>query len=368
MAAGSDGGGHDVGGLHFRRRHVRLNLSVEARGRSALDSVSLSWLEAGPERAPAIVVLHGTAGSAVTLLTEAFTAPLFGAGAPWSATDFRILVPDHLGCGQSSKPSDGLWRAFPPYTYDDQVRMFSRWCADVLGVNRLHRLVGYSMGGMEVWRWPSCSDLPVDGMVSLAATPAPMGGRNWLLRRLLIEQLESCLDEVGLVKLGWERQVQLALAQFQCATNGGDQAWQQRLPSVESTEHALEPLLGGLATQAVLDVIYQWRSGATYAGPFGAATHISECPCLLVHAEGDERNPFAIDAVKALQIRGAPVDLHVVPTSVKSTGHGTLLQSSLWVEALKYWEKKLVASDAPHSLKPSAALAGSNGFEGGDGA
>src|SRR6201991_3984716 len=118
-----------------------------------LPEVKLAYTTIGEPTGQPVLVLHGTAGSAAAMLTPTFAGELFGAGQPLDATKYYIIIPDAIGAGKSSKPSDGLRAKFPRYNYDDMVEAQYRLVSEGLGIRHLRLVIGNSMGGMHTWLW-----------------------------------------------------------------------------------------------------------------------------------------------------------------------------------------------------------------------
>src|ERR1051325_6111011 len=119
----------------------------------------------------AVLVLHGTGGTGGGFLGQGFGGQLFGAGQPLDATRYFIILPDGIGHGKSSKPSDGLHARFPKYTYDDMVRAQHQMLTEGMQVNHLRLVIGTSMGAMHCWGWGEMYPDFVDGLVPLASAP-----------------------------------------------------------------------------------------------------------------------------------------------------------------------------------------------------
>jgi homoserine O-acetyltransferase len=118
-----------------------------------MPEVRLHYTTIGEPAGQPVVVLHGSGGSAAAMLTPSFAGELFGAGQPLDASKYYIILPDSIGHGKSSKPSDGLKTAFPKYDYQDMVDAQYRLVKEGLGINHLRLVIGNSMGGMHAWLW-----------------------------------------------------------------------------------------------------------------------------------------------------------------------------------------------------------------------
>ena len=152
-----------------------------------MPELRLHYTTIGDPSGQPVMILHGTGGSAKSLLTPQFAVELFGPGAPLDASKYFIILPDAVGHGRSTKPSDGLRMKFPQYDYADMVEGEYRLIKEGLGIRHLRLVMGNSMGGMETWLWGEMHPGFMDALVPMASQPTPMASRNWMLRRLMIE-------------------------------------------------------------------------------------------------------------------------------------------------------------------------------------
>jgi homoserine O-acetyltransferase len=138
----------------------------------------------------AVLILHGTSGSSKQFLTETFAGVLFGPGQLLDATKYFIVIPDGIGHGQSSKPSDGLHARFPHYDYEDMVAAHKQLLTQHLGVDHLRLVMGTSMGGMHAWVWGEMYPEFMDALMPLASLPVQIAGRNRMMRRMIMDAIE----------------------------------------------------------------------------------------------------------------------------------------------------------------------------------
>ncbi len=176
------------------RDFVARNVTFE--GGEALPEVKLHYRTLGTPIKSAdgvvrngVLVLHGTGGSGRGFLTEGYAGRLFGKGQVLDAERYFIILPDNVGHGQSSKPSDGLRMKFPKYRYTDMVRLQHRLVTEGLGLTHLHLVMGTSMGGMHTWMWGFMFPGFMDGLVPLASNPVEIAGRNRVWRKLLVDAI-----------------------------------------------------------------------------------------------------------------------------------------------------------------------------------
>src|SRR5215510_5173280 len=133
----------------------------------------------------AVLILHGTGGTGRQFLTPNFAGVLFGPGQLLDASKYFIILPDNVGHGGSSKPSDGLHMRFPHYEYDDMIELQYRLLTQGLGVDHLRLVMGTSMGGMHTWLWSEQHPGYMDAAMPLASLPVQIAGRNRIMRRMI---------------------------------------------------------------------------------------------------------------------------------------------------------------------------------------
>ena len=158
---------------------------------AVLPALTLHYTTLGNPKGEAVLILHGTLGTGTGMLGTAFGGELFGPGQPLDASRYFIILPDAIGTGQSSKPSDGLRAKFPAYNYDDMVLAQYRLVTEHLGVRHLRMVLGNSMGGMQTWMWAQKYPNAMDIAVPMASLPTEMSGRNWMLRRMLTDAIRN---------------------------------------------------------------------------------------------------------------------------------------------------------------------------------
>ena len=156
-----------------------------------MPELKLGYVTLGDPKGETVVILHGTAGTAAGLLSPAFGGELFGPGQPLDATKYFIVIPDALGIGASSKPSDGMRAGFPRYNYDDIVLAQYRLLTEGLQRSNSHMVLGNSTEGMHTWLWGLQYPDYMDVLVPMASMPSAMSGRNWMMRRLIIESIRN---------------------------------------------------------------------------------------------------------------------------------------------------------------------------------
>ena len=161
-----------------------------------------------------VLVLHGSGGSAASMLTPTFAGELFGPGQPLDAAKYYIIIPDGIGHGKSAKPSDGMKTAFPKYDYTDMVDAQYRLVTEGLGIKHLRLVIGNSMGGMHTWIWGVRYPRLMDALVPMASQPTEMAARNWMLRRMMLETIRNDPDYNGGNYTSQPRMMKYAIAAY----------------------------------------------------------------------------------------------------------------------------------------------------------
>ena len=319
---------------------VYLARSFTFHGGEVFDEIKLAYKTLGDPKNPAVLILHGTAGSAQSMLGDGFGGQLFGKGQALDADRYFIILPDALGAGQSSKPSDGLKSKFPAYNYDDMVSAQYRLVTEGLGIKHLRLVLGNSMGGMHTWVWGVRYPDMMDALVPLASQPTAMASRNWMMRRLMIETIKADPDYNGGNYTTQPKLTRIANVFYATGTNGGDLGWQGQAPTRAKADALVDKALAAPAPADANDFIYQWQSSADY--DVGPQLGQIKARVLAINSADDERNPVAsglmADSIK--QIKRAK--LFLIPASSDTRGHGTTGSlAKLWAPELAKFMAKL---------------------------
>jgi homoserine O-acetyltransferase len=301
-----------------------------------LAELKLHYTTLGNPNGAPVLLLHGTNGNGAGMIAG-FT-PLFAAGAPLDAASHYIILPDAIGSGASSKPSDGLKAKFPRYNYDDMVTAQYRLVTEGLGVKHLRLVIGNSMGGMNAWVWGAKYPAMMDGLVPLASQPGAMSGRNWMMRRLLIESIKADPGYNNGDYAEQPKSMRLAQAMFDVGTNGGSIALQAAAPTAAAADALVERRLAPSRSDAN-DLIWQFEAAHDYAPDLARIT----APVLAVNSADDERNPLETGALQRDIARLKNAKLYVIPASAQTRGHGTAGNTGLWQAQLKEWLAELPA-------------------------
>ena len=300
-----------------------------------LPELRLHYRTIGEPTGEPVVVLHGTAGSGASMLTPAFAGELFGEGQPLDARRHFIILPDAIGHGKSSKPSDGLRTRFPRYTSEDMVDAQHRLLTEGLGLKRARLIIGNSMGGMHVWLWGGRHPDFADALVPMVSQPFEMASRNWMLRRLMIETIKADPGYNGGDYTAQPRAMKMAAVFYATATNGGDIAYQIQAPTRAAADKLVDERLAAPFTADANDFIYAWESSAAY-NPTPGMDKITAA-LLAVNAADDERNPPITGLTEKAIGRLKNGRLLLIPASEQSRGHGSGGLAKLYATELGTW-------------------------------
>jgi homoserine O-acetyltransferase/O-succinyltransferase len=295
---------------------------------TVLPELKLHVTTLGAPTGEPVLVLHGTTGSGTGMLNPAFGGQLFGPGQPLDASKYYIILPDALGTGKSSKPSDGLRASFPRYNYDDMVQAQYRLVTEHLGVKHLRLVIGNSMGGMQAWMWAHKYPGFMDVAVPMASQPVAMSGRNWIMRRLISDSIRNDPTWAGGQYTQPPASWQFASVYYAMATNGGNQALYKAAPTREKADALLNARLKGAFPGDANDHLYQWES----SGDYNPAPFLSRITAtvLAINSADDERNPPELGVMERELARIPNAKLLLIPASTETAGHGTTGQAKWW--------------------------------------
>ncbi|KAF1022489.1 MAG: Homoserine O-acetyltransferase [Paracidovorax wautersii] len=297
-----------------------------------LPELRLHYTTVGNPAGEPVLVLHGTLQSGAAMTGPRFGGELFGPGQPLDARRYYVILPDAIGTGQSSKPSDGLRTGFPRYNYDDMVRAQYRLVTEKLGVRHLRLVIGNSMGGMQTWMWAQQYPGMMDIAVPMASLPVAMSGRNWMLRRMLAESIRR--DPLWKDGNYTEQPPSLKFAStfFALATSGGDQALYQQAPTRAQADRVVDERLQAAFVGDANDHIYQWESSGDYDASAGLEN--IRATLLAINSSDDERNPPSLGVLDR-EIRRVPRgSVLIIPGSPDTSGHGTTGNARFWKQNL----------------------------------
>ena len=297
-----------------------------------LPELRLHYTTLGNAAGEPVLVLHGTTGSGSGMLGPNFGGELFGPGQPLDASRYFIILPDALGAGKSSKPSDGLRAKFPAYNYSDMVNAQYRLLTEHLKVRHLRAIVGNSMGGMQTWMWAQTYPGMMDVAVPMASMPTEMSGRNWMLRRMLTESIRKDPEWQGGNYLQQPRSLQFASVFYGAASLGGNQGLFKLAPTREKADALLQQRLTTAFVGDANDHLYQWESSRDY-NPAPGLDKIT-ATVLAINSADDERNPPELGVMEREIKRIKNARLLLIPSSADTLGHGTTAFAKFWKKDL----------------------------------
>ncbi|MFN2578996.1 MAG: alpha/beta fold hydrolase [Pyrinomonadaceae bacterium] len=282
----------------------------------------------------AVLIGHGTGGAGTSLLNPTFANVLFGPGQLLDATKYFIILPDGIGHGNSSKPSDGLHARFPHYTYDDMVAGLYEVMTKKLGVNHLRLVMGTSMGGMQTWVWGETYPDFMDALMPLASNPVEIAGRNRIWRFMAIDAIKSDPDWMG-----GEYKIQpmraLTTAEDLLLLAGSAPLnWQAVAPTREAAEKFyLDRFRPAVARLDANDLLYQIDSSREY-NPAPKLETI-KAPLIAVNSADDFINPPELGMIEKEIKRVKRGKFVLLPITDKTRGHGTHTIATIWQEYLE---------------------------------
>ena len=276
----------------------------------------------------AVLVMHGTGGTGAQFLGAVFGGELFVPGGLLDATRYFIILPDGIGHGQSSKPSDGLRTRFPRYGYRDMVPALHRLVTEGLGVNHLRLVMGTSMGGMHTWLWGQLYPDFMDALMPLASLPTQISGRNRVWRRVVIYAIRNDPEWRG---GDYQRQPQsLRTAQqmlFLMSSN--PVVRQERMGTLAASDAALDTSVAlSSKTADANDLLYQVEASRDYDPGPGLET--IRAPLLAVNFADDLINPPELGILERETKRVAKGRAILVPFGPETRGHGTHTVAVIW--------------------------------------
>lgn len=268
-----------------------------------------------------VLILHGTGGSGRGFLSDGYAGQLFGKGQLLDAERFFIILPDNVGHGQSSKPSDGLRMEFPQYRYTDMVRLQHRLVTEGLGLSHLHLVMGTSMGAMHAWMWGYLYPSFADGLVPLASNPVEIAGRNRVWRKLLVDAIVTDPTWQDGNYTEPPRGMASALGFLLMATSVPLQ-WQKDMPTKEAADKWLsDQITARMKTTDANDTIYHFRASEDY----DPSPHLERitAPVLAIDSADDFVNPPELPMMETLIGKVPNARFVLVPISDETRGHGT---------------------------------------------
>jgi len=280
----------------------------------------------------AVLIMHGTTGSGAQFIRPEFAGELFGKDQPLDATKFFIVLPDGIGHGKSSKPSDGMHAKFPRYGYIDMVEAQYRLLAEGLGVNHARVVMGTSMGGMHTWLWGELHPDFMDALMPLASLPTQISGRNRAWRRLIIDAIRNDPDWHAGDYTAQPLSLRTA-AQMLWFMSSNPVLRQKEAPTLTGTDAALNKFVDSyIKTDDANDVLYAVEASHDYDP--GPNLEKIRAPLLAINSADDLINPPELGILEREIKRVPKGHAVIIPSGDKTRGHGSHTVAALWKDEL----------------------------------
>jgi homoserine O-acetyltransferase len=280
----------------------------------------------------AVLIMHGTTGSGAQFIRPEFAGELFGKDQPLDATKFFIVLPDGIGHGKSSKPSDAMHAKFPRYGYLDMVEAQYRLLTEGLGVNHARLVMGTSMGGMHTWLWGEVHPDFMDALMPLASLPTQISGRNRAWRRMVIDAIRS---DPAWSDGDYKTQPpsMRTAAEMLWFMSSNPVVRQKDAPTLAKTDEVLDKFVEQIVkTDDANDVLYALEASHDY-DPASNLEKI-QTPLLAINFADDLINPPELGILER-EIKRVPHGRAIViPFSDKTRGHGSHTLAALWKDQL----------------------------------
>ena len=289
----------------------------------------------------AVLIMHGTGGTGAQFVGANFAGELFRPGQPLDAARYFVILPDDIGHGKSSKPSDGLRAKFPRYVYADMIEAEYRLVTEGLGIDHLRLVMGTSMGGMHTWMWASRYPEASDAWMPLASVPGPMSGRNRVWRRVVIDAIRNDPAWRGGEYVAQPPSLKTA-AQMLWLVGSNPQRRQREAPTRADADRVIDAYVANyVKTNDANDILYALEASQDY-DPSPGLERITR-PLLAINSADDIVNPPELEILERGITRVPKGRAVVIPLSDRTAGHGTHTLAAVWkhylVELLKGTER-----------------------------
>ena len=276
----------------------------------------------------AVLIIHGTGGSGASLTGRSFAGELFGPGQPLDAARYYIILPDAIGHGQSSKPSDGLRGKFPRYGYADMIEAQYRLVTEGLGVNRLRLVMGTSMGGMHTWLWGSRYPDFVDALLPLASLPDQISSRNRAWRRVVIDAIRNDPEWRNGDYTAQPQSLRTA-AQMLWLMSSNPVRRHAAAPTLAAADRDLDQYVANyMKTGDANNILYALEASHDY-DPAPGLPKI-KAPLVAINFADDIINPPELGVLEANTAKVPDGRAITMPASAETAGHGTHTLAAVW--------------------------------------
>jgi len=280
----------------------------------------------------AVLILHGTTGSGAQFIRPEFAGELFGEGQLLDARRYYLIIPDNIGHGRSSKPSDGLGARFPGYGYLDMIEAQYRLLTDGLKVNHLRLVIGTSMGGMHTWLWGQIHPDFMDALMPLASLPTQISGRNRVWRRVIIDAIRTSPDWQDGNYTSQPKELRIAAEMLYFMGSNPAQRLKEA-PTLAQADDALDTYVANaVATLDAADVVYAFEASRDYDP--GPGLEKIKAPLLAINFADDLINPPDLGVLERQIKHVRHGKAIVIPERDNTRGHGTHTLAAIWKKDL----------------------------------
>ena len=311
-----------MAGFHFESGESLPELRIHYR------TLGTPHRDASGRTTNAVLIVHGTSGSGASFLSYTFAGQLFGEGQILDAKRYYIILPDNIGHGDSSKPSDGLHAHFPRYCYHDMIAAQYRLLTEKLGVNHARLIMGTSMGGMHTWLWGELHPGFADALMPLASAPVAIAGRNRMLRRMMIDSIRDDPEWKDGEYTAQPRGLDGAIFSLFVMLSAPLEL-QREAPTRDEADRYFDDWVADRRRRTdANDFLYQFEASRDY-DPSGELEKI-RVPLFAVNSADDEINPPELGILER-EIKRVPKGRYILlPISEKTRGHGTHSMPEVW--------------------------------------
>jgi homoserine O-acetyltransferase/O-succinyltransferase len=281
----------------------------------------------------AVLIMHGTTGSGGQFMRKEFEGELFGKGQLLDADKYFLILPDGIGHGKSSKPSDGLHAKFPKYGYPDMIEADYKLLSEGLKVNHLRLVMGTSMGGMHTWLWGEQYPDSMDALLPLACLPTQISGRNRVWRRMIIDAIRLDPEWDGGEYKSQPKGLRVA-EEVLFFMGSNPRKRYGAMPTLAKSDQVLDRYVdNAMKTADANDIMYALQASRDYDP--GPKLEAIKAPLVAVNFEDDLINPpdLGILEQEIKRVRNGRAVL--VPESERTAGHGTHTLAAVWEKELE---------------------------------
>ena len=281
----------------------------------------------------AILLLHGTGGNRHTLMVPQFSDVLFGPGQPFDITKYFLILPDDIGQGDSSKPSDGLHMKFPQYDYDDMVRSQYTMLTEGMKVDHLRLILGTSMGCMQGWVWGETYPTFMDALAPFACYPTELAGRNRMTRYIAMESIKHDPNWKN-GEYTTEPTEGLRGAEAMLLVMGSAPLQMQKnYPTRGQAEKYVDDYMARtLKSTDANDLLYYVNASRNYNPEPRLSAIVA--PTLWINSADDFINPPELPIAERVLQKMPKTKFILIPISDATRGHGTHTQAKVWKDYL----------------------------------